>query len=93
MAVENSWSLSFRRPLRSWEEEDLHRLVAMLMEVLEPRANRHDSFDWKANSTGILSVNSLFKWVEADWGIANNIYCHIWNNTVPPKVQFFIWLV
>ncbi|KAI8008691.1 hypothetical protein LOK49_LG07G00471 [Camellia lanceoleosa] len=50
------WILTFKRPLRAWEEEELFRLFQILGEGPELRVNREDHIRWLSSSSGIFQV-------------------------------------
>ncbi|CAL5380958.1 unnamed protein product [Camellia sinensis] len=87
------WTLTFRRPLRAWEEEELLRLLQILGEGPDLRVNSEDSIRWLSSPSGIFHVRSLFGWLQADEGQALELSKFIWYNIAPPKVKFLLWLV
>ena len=86
------WSLSFKRPLLAWEEEDLGRLRTTLL--VHPPISHHqsDKLVWKANSSGIFSVSNLHSWFQQSLRDSIPFLKIVWNKLAPPKVQFFGWL-
>ena len=88
----SEWSLIFRRPLLAWEEEDLARLRSALLVHPPIRQHQRDKMVWKANSSGIFSVNSLYSWYQQSLGDSIPYLKFVWNKLAPPKAQFFGWL-
>ena len=62
------WKFHFRRSLFAWEEQELMRLQNCLTNAPSLDFNKDDSLVWKSNSSGVYSVNSMYKLMEAGFG-------------------------
>lgn len=87
------WHLTFRRPLRSWEEAGVVRLYALLAEAPPLRPNIPDSLRWLRSSSGKFTVAAVREWLAARHGPKLMIPTLLWGNVAPPKVQFLGWLI
>ncbi|XP_028122593.1 uncharacterized protein LOC114319737 [Camellia sinensis] len=62
------WQRQFRRPLLAWEEEELQRLVGMLLFTLRLIDGVEDSCSWLAEKSGQFTVASVWRWRVAAGG-------------------------
>ncbi|GMQ00419.1 hypothetical protein CsSME_00047514 [Camellia sinensis var. sinensis] len=65
----DGWSFLFRRVLRAWEEHEVGRLRAYLSTHEPVLAARVDSWVWKASTSGMFTVKSLYSRPEAALGV------------------------
>jgi len=71
----------------------LLRLLQILGERPELRANNEDHIGWLPSPSEIFQVRSLYGWLQADEGHVLELSKFIWNNVAPPKAKFLFWLV
>ena len=55
----NNWNFHFRRRLLAWEEVEVCRMQARLLNTPEIDMNKSDSIQWRGHSSGLFSVKSL----------------------------------
>jgi len=91
-AEDGGWNLGFRRTLMAWEEEEAYRLSCLLSSAPILCSTNPDELLWCADPSKLFSVSSIYKWTESSLGSAIPVAASLWNNFVPPKVQFFGWL-
>lgn len=83
--------LDLRRNILPWELEDWNNLLNMVNSVaLQP--HKSDCLCWKADSSGVFLVSSLYKCREAELGHPRRELQLLWKNHAPPKAQFLGWL-
>lgn len=85
-----SWFFYFRRELRSFEEESVVELKAIL-EAVPLDLGAEDELIWLGDSFGYFSVKSLINLVFLNSEgtlAAQNL---IWKSLAPPRVQLFVW--
>lgn len=87
------WNLSFRRPLRFWEEAEVNRLYILLAEAPSLRPTVPNSIRWQRSPTGQLTVVAVRDWLAAHHGPKLLLPSLLWDNVAPPKVQFLGWLI
>ena len=90
---EFSWEVAFRRSLRDWEEEEYRKLIQLLQEVRVDKEGVEDSIRWVAEKSGLFSVRSMYDRMVVDSRTKFEFSKLIWENSAPPRVQFFGWLV
>lgn len=86
------WQLQFRRSLLAWEEEELQRLLDMLLLTPRLRDGVEDSCSWLAEKSGQFTVASVWRWRAAAGGNDLVVPAGVWVSLAPPKMQFFCWL-
>ncbi|XP_028102776.1 uncharacterized protein LOC114302016 [Camellia sinensis] len=86
------WQLQFRRPLLAWEEEELQRLVGMLLFTPRLRDGVEDSCSWLAEKSSQFTVASIWRWRAVASGNNLVVPAGVWESLAPPKMQFFCWL-
>jgi hypothetical protein len=55
-------------------------------------SDARDEMIWQFNSTGVYSSHSLYKVINFR-GVSPVYMPSIWKLFIPPRVQFFLWLV
>lgn len=88
----DDWNPEFRRTLLAWKEEEVLRLVCLLRSAPDLCSEKPDALKWTAESSRVFSAASAYKWSESLLSLVTAITGSIWNNSAPPKVQFFGWL-
>ena len=53
---------------------------------------RNNCLVWKASTSSMFAVHSLYMLLDADLGLKINVLDLAWKNVAPHKVQFFGWL-
>ncbi|CAL5369282.1 unnamed protein product [Camellia sinensis] len=86
------WSLQFRRPLFSWEEEEVGKLQELTKDVPRLNENLCDGVKWTASASGVFTVASVRSWLQKNSGTSLQVPKMLWNNLAPPKAQFLCWL-
>ncbi|CAL5414285.1 unnamed protein product [Camellia sinensis] len=76
----------------AWEEEELQRLVGMLLFIPRLRDGVEDSCSWLAEKSGQFTVASIWRWRAAAGGNDLAVPAGVWESLAPPKMQFFCWL-
>ena len=51
-----------------------------------------DRILWSWNSSGLFTVNSLYKWLSFR-GVPTSIYNTLWKAKIPLKIKVFVWLL
>lgn len=93
-ADSNQWDLQFRRRLYDWEVEILTELCQILDNSgVEATVGSNDTLIWKANSSGVFSIKSMYELVNSQAILSNTAYDLIWRNVAPYRIQCFGWLV
>ncbi|CAL5334586.1 unnamed protein product [Camellia sinensis] len=87
-----SWSLQFRRPLFSWEVEEVGKLQQLTKDIPRLNDNLCDGVKWTASSSGVFTVASVRSWLQKKSGTSLQVPKMLWNNLAQPKAQFLCWL-
>lgn len=85
------WNFNFRRNFYDWEKVEVNRLVVVLKDAPSLRINVEDCATWNG-SAGSLKASVLYKFSDSPFGPHLTLGKFVWNNVLPPKVQFFSWL-
>ncbi|KAL8471934.1 hypothetical protein ACS0TY_029244 [Phlomoides rotata] len=92
---DNSWSIKgdWRRPLYSWEEDNLQELLEAAGPNLKPSLEE-DKWTWKLTKDGIYSAKTAYQELHrrkyGDCTIMRE-YEKVWNKLVPLKIAAFNW--
>ncbi|XP_056688782.1 uncharacterized protein [Spinacia oleracea] len=86
------WTLSWARPLRVRDNQDLHNLLQLLSGVsLSP--GDLDTFIWAPSKKGCFSVKSFsFELAKSEPNFPHKNFTGIWKGLVPYRVEIFVWL-
>uniref|UniRef100_A0A7C9F570 Reverse transcriptase zinc-binding domain-containing protein n=2 Tax=Opuntia streptacantha TaxID=393608 RepID=A0A7C9F570_OPUST len=85
------WALAWKRELTQQEVE----LVTGLTDLLSahfPLPNQEDTIHWKGGKEYSAKVLQQLLYMEMEVEV-ESLVCSVWLNLVPPKVEFFMWLV
>jgi hypothetical protein len=74
-----------------------HQLMIQWLEILQIAQSLHlttdsDSLLWKFEPNGVFSVKSMYVVINFR-GIVSVQVHSVWKLKIPPKIQFFLWLV
>jgi hypothetical protein len=74
-----------------------YQLMIQWLEILQIAQSLHlttdsDSLLWKFESNGVFSVKSMYVVINFR-GIVSVQVHSVWKLKIPPKIQFFLWLV
>ncbi|CAL5328303.1 unnamed protein product [Camellia sinensis] len=90
--VSGEWNIFPRREFFVWERDEMLRFVSVLQSGPAVSLGRMDYPRWSANSSGVFSVSSLYNSATVGLCSGSRPSKLLWNNGLPPKVQFFGWL-
>ena len=86
------WTLSWRRELRTEEQQKLMQLQNMLVKH-HPRRNEQDRAQW--GMSGNFSVKDLLEKankISKERAEVDTLVCTVWRGIAPPKVELMLWL-
>ncbi|GAB2270288.1 hypothetical protein Dimus_038835 [Dionaea muscipula] len=89
----SNWRVTFRIPLRAWQEELFDALQDQLHSTVQTLQDRHDRIVWAADPSGVFSVRSLYWHLEGSLGAEDSCLAVIWASLAAPRARFFCWLV
>ncbi|XP_028120243.1 uncharacterized protein LOC114317681 [Camellia sinensis] len=89
----HDWEVCFNRRLRDWEKEEVVRLVNLVNNISELRADKVDALCWRAEKLGCFSVSSVYRWCEnslqpTDFGTISKM---IWQSVSTLGAKAFVW--
>jgi hypothetical protein len=82
------WSFYWRRPLFTWEEELVNKVLVEIGHFCL-QVDKKDYWRLKSESDGIYSVRSAYAFLSSSKLDRDNRFSKIWNNYVPSKVTDF----
>ncbi|GKV02232.1 hypothetical protein SLEP1_g14691 [Rubroshorea leprosula] len=85
-----NWTLEWRRPIFSWEENSMAELWRML-QTIQPIKGQKDRWEWR-HDHGIYSTKSGYQALSSNHQQSrNNLHKRIWCRLVPTKICAFVW--
>lgn len=87
-----SWNFHFKRSLTDSEAEHLVSLFELIGPEPPLLCDSDDRRRWTLSITGTFSTSSLYSALHQMPADPQFPYKAIWNNEVPTKINFFIWL-
>lgn len=90
--VSHFWDQKLRRCLNDWVMGEANALLLRLSLVVMGNACEMDRRIWSNSSSGVFSVNSLFKTLEDGGSPRFGCWKFVWRSPIPSRVCFFLWL-
>ncbi|GKV47213.1 hypothetical protein SLEP1_g54131 [Rubroshorea leprosula] len=85
-----TWTLKWRRPIFSWEENSKSELWRLL-QTIQPIKGQKDRWKWR-HDKGAYSAKSGYQALSSDQHERrNSLYKRVWCRLVPTKVCAFVW--
>ncbi|GKV27536.1 hypothetical protein SLEP1_g36700 [Rubroshorea leprosula] len=84
------WKFSWKRPLRSWEE-DVERELVKMLKLRAPSQNKEDRWQWHLETLGTYTTKSAYSWILKGEPKPATDFIRVWKASIPPKVSAFCW--